>query len=508
MCLNVSQWSPALADVDGYQAPEDDLVTLRARTISGSFYIGAGQVLRILISLASQIILGRLLLPADFGLVAMTAPVISFLELFKDLGLSQAVVTREEFTTRDLNALYWLGIALSVACALVLAAVSPIVAGLYREPQVCPIMIALAAQMPLASLGGHASALMARRMKYAAIAVVEVVAAGVTLITAVLSVWLGARYWGLVIGVACGAITRAVLDLWLSGWRPGPPAWTENTRGLIGFGGQLTMSSFLGYCTYYFDNIAVGALFGPATLGLFDRSFSLVLRPLSSVTAPISRVAIPLLARSRADAESYRSSYSALLKGLVGLGTPGLIVLSLSSRDVISFLLGANWLGMTTMFSAICVAAIFTPLSGSSAWLFVSQERPGEQVKIGLISSLMIIVGMVAGLPFGANGVAIAYALIAPFVHGCYSWAAARKGPVSRLDIVRTLAPTFATSLLIVMATLVLQRALSGQQVLVRLGVTGFVAYLIEGTVFVASPSGRRQILAVYGLVRRRPAPS
>ena len=79
---------------------------------------------------------------------------------------------------------------------------------------------------------------------------------------------------------------------------------------------------------------------------------------------------------------------------------------------------------------------------------------------------------------------------------------------MSRLDIVRTLAPTFATSFLIVMATLVLQRALSGQQVLVRLGVTGFVAYLIEGTVFVASPSGRRQILAVYGLVRRRPAPS
>ena len=234
-----------MTDAQDYFSPQGDVADLRKRTIRGSLVTGLGQIARVVISFVSQIVLGHLLLPSQFGLVAMVGPITALLELLKDLGLSQAIISRENITRESVNSLYWIGLSASAAAALALAALSPLVALLYRQPAVAPVMVALAFQMPIAALAGHASALMARKMRFAAIAVIDVGGALITLLAAAVSAVAGLGYWSLVVGTTAGALFRAAFDLLFSGWRPGPPGWSRGAASMLKFGGQMTGFSII-----------------------------------------------------------------------------------------------------------------------------------------------------------------------------------------------------------------------------------------------------------------------
>lgn len=480
----------------------------RKRAVMGTLYTSIAQAIRIPLTFAMQIVLGRILLPEQFGIVAMATPVIVLIEIFTNLGLAQAVVQREKLTQADLTAIYWISLSGAVLMLLLVVLFSPLIAALYDRPEVRDIVIVLALQMPIAAIAGHASALMARQMRFGAIATVDVTGTAMTFAAAVGSALLGAGYWSIVIGTLAGTVTRAVLDRQLSGFRPGRPAWSPNAGPMMAFGGKLVSASLLNYVSNYANTVVIGALMGARTLGLFDRAFALVLRPIASVTLPVSRVAVPLLSRVRDDGERYRTAFAALLQGMVLIAMPGLITASLLARDIVLMLVGSNWIEMVPMFSAISLAAIFQAFSGASSWLFESQNRAGEQIAVAWWSGVLMIISLLCGLPFGATGVAISYAIFAPVFHGMYLWVATRTGPVTRAMAGRTIYPLLIAAAGAAMGAWLVDRFVPGLYVRVVLG--GIAAYGMAGCLLMTFPEGRRIVASIVALhnLRKRTAPA
>ena len=455
--------------------------------------------------------MSRLLLPAEYGIVAMAAPVLAFMGLFNNLGLAQAVVQKERITQRDLNSLFWLGLALSSACALIAAALSPLVGLAYHQPAAGQVCAALALQMPLGALAGHASALMSRRMQFGAMAIMEVTSALVGFVVSLVCALLGCSYWSLVIGQLASSVVSVIGDRQLSGWRPSRPGWSASAFPMLRFGANLTGYSLLSTFSLYADNALVGFLKGPAALGLFDKAFSLVLRPLSSITAPIGRVATPLLSRLNNEPETYRRTYLSILQAILLLALPGLVVGSTMTGEIVGTLLGRRWLGSAPVMSFICVAAMFTPLAGSSGWLFTSQGRPSDQLRSGVISSSLIFVSMLAGLPWGPTGIAASYALFAPAVHGCPAFVATRRGPVRLRDVLGSVYP-MAVGAGAAAVAVILLRPIVGLPHLVRIAGALAVAYGLVVGVVLLFPDGRKSARILFKLMSaaapriRRPA--
>jgi PST family polysaccharide transporter len=367
---------------------------------------------------------------------------------------------------------------------------------MYGQPKVRAIVVILALQMPIAAIAGHASALMARRMQFGAIAIVDVTGTVTTFVAAITSALLGAGSWSIVIGTMAGTLTRAILDRHLSGFRPGRPTWTPATSEMLGFGGKLISTSLLNYVSNYSNTVVIGVLMGARTLGLFDRSFALVLRPIASVTLPVTRVAVPLLSRVRSDSERYGNAFAAMLQGMVLIAMPGLITASLLARDVVLMLVGPNWFEMVPMFSAISIAAIFQALSGASSWLFESQNRAGEQISVAWWSGVLIVVSLLCGLRFGAVGVAISYAIFAPFFHGLYLWVATRRGPVTRAMAARAIYPLLIAAIGAATGAFLVDRFVPGLYVRVVMG--GVAAYALAGAVLLTFPEGRKIINSLF----------
>ncbi|HIK46689.1 MAG TPA: oligosaccharide flippase family protein, partial [Leptolyngbyaceae cyanobacterium M65_K2018_010] len=117
---------------------------LRTRTVrSGAITISA-QGLKFAITMASTIVLARLLTPGDYGLVGMVTVVLGFVQLFKDLGLAEATIQQEEITHQQVSTLFWINVAFSLLIALLVALLAPGIAWFYHEPRLIGITLLLA----------------------------------------------------------------------------------------------------------------------------------------------------------------------------------------------------------------------------------------------------------------------------------------------------------------------------------------------------------------------------
>src|SRR5206468_6195049 len=119
------------------------LTNLRRRTISSGFVTAVAQGAQFFLNLAYIMVLARLLMPQEFGLVAMVTTVMGFLRIFQDAGLSTATVQRQEITHAQVSNLFWANVAVGGVTSLLVAASAPAIAWFYREPRLVGITLVL-----------------------------------------------------------------------------------------------------------------------------------------------------------------------------------------------------------------------------------------------------------------------------------------------------------------------------------------------------------------------------
>ena len=416
----------------GSDASEQDL---RRRSVRGvAFSLGA-QAARFVLQFCSQIVLARLLVPADFGLVAMAAPVLALAQTLGELGLAQAVIQRPVLTRADLSLLFWLSIVVNAGLAALMLAAAPGIASLYGEPRLVAVLDAFAALLVLNGIGSQQMALMARQMQFAEMAAIDVACLLAAAATGVGCALAGFGYWSLVaMQVGNLGVIALMASVW-SGWRPSRPAWVGGIRSMLAFGAHMTGYNLVTYAGGNLDSVLIGMASGSVSLGFYDRSMKLIVTPLWQLSMPLARVATGLLSRLQGKPAEYRRAYLAMLRGLLIATAPGFACAAARAGTLVPALLGPQWAGAAPVVAWLCLSAILVPYGISASWLFVSQARVQAQLRWACLRTVLSLGALAAGLPWGVVGVAVAYALASPLVQGCMAWGATREGAVSLRDV-------------------------------------------------------------------------
>src|SRR5947207_11319044 len=174
------------------------LPDLKRRTISGGVVTMSAQAAKFALNLVSTVILARLLTPRDFGLVAMVTAVTGFLAMFRHAGLATPTVQREHLTHAQVSNLFWINLGVSGLCALILAALSPIIARFYHDSRITLIMLLLSTTFLIGGFRVQHLALLNRQMRFKAIAIIEVGSMAIGVLVGVIMALLRYRYWSLV----------------------------------------------------------------------------------------------------------------------------------------------------------------------------------------------------------------------------------------------------------------------------------------------------------------------
>ena len=401
----------------------------------------AVQVAKALLLLGSQVVLARLMGPADFGVVAMCAPVFGLCCLFNDLGLSQAVIQRPSLSVQDSNNIFWINLALGCIVALLLLLLAPAAASFYSEPRVAAVLAALSAVIIVNSLSFQQVALMHRRMQPVPILLIDIVPVVANVGTSISTALLNWGYWSIVIGQMAHALAAGLLAWTLSPFRPARPHALTKALPLVRFGAHLTGLSIASFAATSLSPLVIGRMFGAWEVGLFDRGYKLVSMSFIQFLTPLSRIAETSLARLYSDRGQYHQAYLQFSEALILFLTPGLVCLVFMSNDAVKVLYGKEWIAVSAIVSWFAVASLLAPAGAAASWLFVSQGRTDQMLRYGLVGQVLSVLSLVLGLPWGLVGVAVSAAIFSVPIQGITVWGATREGPVSLAHFLKMLLP-------------------------------------------------------------------
>jgi PST family polysaccharide transporter len=415
---------------------------LKARSIEGAVVMTLSQVIRVVIQLVSQIVLARLLVASDFGLLAMALPLVSFIQIFAEIGFAQGIVQRPELTAARVSALFWLNLLLSLFVAVLVAVSAPIAAWIYHEPRVVPIMLAFAAIVPIGALQVLPNALLTRQMRFRALAATEVATSLVSITATILLALQGWGTWSLVWGQLAGSVASTSCNWLACRWWPSRPRRFAGLREDMKFGSGMLGSNLAVFLIQSGDNVIVGVTTGTAALGIYDRSYRLVAMPLGQLVAPIGRVAVPLLARLVGRPEVYARTYLDLFRALALLTTPLMLTCIVNADAVIAVMFGPRWAAAAPVFGWVCVGGLTSAVYGSIAWLFISQARTHEMMRMNLVVMVISFASFFIGSHWGVAGVAAAGAIGFVLIANPLNFrAVTRVGPIRGRDIAYAAAP-------------------------------------------------------------------
>ena len=392
---------------------------LRGRAVRGGAATLIAQLAKFVLIFGSTLILARLLTPEDFGLVGMIHPVTAFVWLMRDLGLSAATVQQEELEERQVNALFWINVVVSIGLGGLVAILSPAVAAFYGDERLVWLTVALASTMVLGGVAAQHQALLRREMRFLEIGFIEVLGLGAGFAAAVVAANLGLGYWALVINLALRETLISLLLMVRSGWRPSRPSHLRSVGGMLRFGGYFAGSKFLESSSKNVDAILIGKFWGSQALGLYNVAYRLLLLPIQQINGPVGMVAVPILSRLQNDPERYRRFYRQGMLLLASASTPLVMLTAAAAERMVVVLAGTQWRESTPIFLALAPAAWVGSFNVATLWVFISTGRTGRELAMKCVTIPIIIAGIAIGVQYGPIGAALGYSigsvLVRPF---------------------------------------------------------------------------------------------
>ncbi len=396
--------------------PHISISNYRQRTIGGigwSVIARLGtQGLRFVIG----VILARLLSPEAFGLIGMLTVFIGFASIFVDLGFGSALIQKQDATPDHYFSIFWVNVGFGLLLMLMFMAFSPLIAQFYSQPSLLPLTMLISTNFFIGSLTIVQSSLLRKRLDFRRLAFVDLTALVISGSAGIIMASIGMGAWSLALqSVILTSLT--VVLLWiLSDWRPVMRfKWTA-VRELLGFSTNLLGFSSINYWLRNADKLLVGRVLGASALGIYSKSYSIMLLPLTMISGTIGQVMFPSFSSIQDDKQRVARVYLRITRAIALVTFPMMVGLWMVADHFVLALLGHQWVGMIPILNVFCVVGLIQSIGTLNGNLYLSQGRSDLQFKVGVVVGILGIGAIALGLRWGIQGVAYAYGLYSVLV--------------------------------------------------------------------------------------------
>ncbi len=386
---------------------------LNRRSLQSGAVAIAAQPIKLVIGIVGTAVLARLLVPADFGLLAMAQPLLSMVDSLSNLGLETAIVQRQDLNQEQASAIFWLSLKINALVIGGMVLCGPLLARFYGQPELTAMVLCLAIGASSLCLSFQHMSLLKRQMKFELLTTVEVVALGVSTAVAIAAAWYGLGYWALVLQLTVLQVVKGAAYWLVCDWRPqrltGDSSFKTDLRSTLTYGANLTGFRVISRLGMKMDRVLLGYSGGASALGFYSMAYQWAYFPFWQLYYPLFDVAVSSLSRSLSEPERYRLYVRRGLMLIFAVCMPVLAYLFVTADTVTLLMLGDQWLDMIPMFRVLLVAVFVGAMYRVTKWIYVSSGETQRQFQWSLIHTPVMIVATVIGLRWGAFGVAVGY---------------------------------------------------------------------------------------------------
>lgn len=475
---------------------------LTSQAARGGAVTLVAQALKLALMITSIVVLARLIGPGDYGVFAMAVAVIGVAEILRDFGLSMAALQAKHLAQAQQSNLFWLNSAIGLALGLVVFAASWPIAAFFDQPVLVPVVQLLSATYALNGASTQFKVVINRRLQFVALSLVDIVPYIVGFGGALYLAVTGAGLWALVAQQLLVAAATLLLAVVFSRWMPSAPRRVA-MDGLVSFGWRIAVTQFVSYLTRHVDSIAIGRVWGSEALGLYDRASQIVVMPLNQLNAPLSRVAIPTIARVRDEPERFeRALRKAQLIALYLTASVFGMLVAIGDKVVV-VVLGSDWDAAGIVIQLLAIGGVFRALTQICYWIYVSKGLASEQMRYFLVAQPVLAIAVLTGLPWGPAGVAASSSIGFAIYWACSLAWACRKAGISSIplfaDALRAIIIFVVPAVLIALS---ISRATDGSPALVSIFASCFGALMYWALLIAVSRRVRADMTTLIALLR------
>ncbi|MFC7229667.1 lipopolysaccharide biosynthesis protein [Salinirubellus salinus] len=439
-----------------------------------------GRLLQLLVLL----VLARLLSPRDFGLMGIVLLVVAGLDRFSRLGVNQALIHRhEDDVDHYLDTAWVLQLVRGALIATLLFLGAPLVAGIFGESRVVPLLHLIAVSPLLLAVRNPGVVYFEKRLDFHLKFLFRMGGSIVEAVVAIGYALVSPDVLALVYGYLAADATRLLLSYWLQGYRPSVSFDLEKAGQLLGYGKWITANNVVNFFLEEGDDAAVGVFLSAQALGFYKIAYRVGTAPATEVTRTISNVVFSMYSKLQDDRDRLRNAFLQTLRLVGVLSFPMVIGIVAVAPVFVDVVLGDDWTPAITTMQILTVYGGVTALTVLFEQVWKAVGRPELVSKVSILQLALLAAAIYpAAVQFGIEGVAAVVAGVTVVTIPVRLYITASLLQLSYFEVARELVYPIVASLL--MGALVLtvrqefQPALRGLE-LVALIVLGGIAYLV-----------------------------
>jgi len=399
-------------------------MSLKKQALSGVFWsflqLFSTQVIGFIVS----IILARLLLPSEFGLIAMLGIFISIGTTLINSGLTQSLIRSENIDEEDFSTVFIFNLIGSLFIYGFIFVTAPVIATFYKQELLTSIIRVYSVTFIINAFSAIQTTRLNKKLDFKTQMKVSIPSLIIGSTVGIAMALNNYGVWSLVWSAVIQSL-MATIQMWY--WTKWKPVWAFNWKKFnyhFHYGVKLMFSGILDTVFRNAYSVIIGKFFAPAQVGFYNRADSLQMLPAGTISSIITKVSFPLFASIQNDDERLKSIFKRIMQMVIFLVTPTLVLMGVLAEPLFRFLFTEKWLPAVPYFQILCANGVLYPIHGYNLQILNVKGRSDLFLKLEIIKKILVVVVILISFQFGIFGLlfgSVTTSLICFFINAYYS---------------------------------------------------------------------------------------
>lgn len=422
-------------------------MSLKKKTLSGVAWTLGQQVGVLGVNFIVQIILARLLIPADFGLIAMVQIFMTVGNALMDGGMTSSLIRTKNADNRDYSTVFYMNLIMSIFIYIIVFFSAPLIASFFDQPILTPLVRVFTISFVIQALVAVQTTKLTKEMNFKLQMLMQIPSTIIGGIVGVILAYKGFGVWSIVWMQLVMSFLFMIQHWFWSDWKPTLLFDKSKLKEHFKFGYKLTLSTLLTSIYSESYTIIIGKFFPASQLGFYKQAKTLSMFPVSNLTKALQKVTYPVFSNLQEENERLKVIFKKITSVVFLVVTPVMLFLAIEAKPIISLLLTDKWLPAVPFFQILCISSLFYPLSMYNLNIILAKGRSDLHFKLELLKKGLSVIVLFSSIPFGITGIVIASGLgmlIGAIVNTIYSGRLINYSLISQL---KDLSPILFTAI-------------------------------------------------------------
>lgn len=348
-----------------------------------------------------QIVLARILDPADFGIVAITTVFMTLANTIIETSFSSSVIQKSELSQKLLSSVFFANAVLSFFVYLLLFLAAPLISRFYDEAILTAVLRVQGLRIVIASLCSIQDALLIREMKFKTLFICELIGAIVQIGVGLVMAYTGFGVWAIVFSALSGYLASGIGKMLASRWKPSLYYSHSLVKDALSFSSKILAVRVTRKLFYNIRTLTIGKVYTTDTLGYFNKGFQFPSTAMTVVDGSLTSVAFTSLSKLQDDKQALVNALRNYVRIMMYLCTPMMVGMAIVAELLVKVLLTDKWLACVPYLQIVCFTQLLAPLNVKTT-AFEALGESSISMKLHVSGIVLSIILLFASIPFPA----------------------------------------------------------------------------------------------------------